>query len=516
MKILKYTLTLFLAIFAITGCKDFEELGKDPNRPVEAPASLIFNGILNSMYDSPWSSEHRWNQYWSCNYNYYGTNEYSWQNASLNYFTLKNVLKMEEEALKSTQKEVNPYSALGKFFRAYFYIDMSQQVGDLPLEEALDISNATPTYDTQKAIYLKALTWLEEANTDLKALIAANDQSLLGDIYLANNLTSWRKVVNTYKLRVLISLSKKENDTDLGVKAKFAQVLGNPTEYPIMTSAADNLQYNYNSTVNFYPKNPGNIGFDSQRYNMTATYLNGLTALNDPRAFLVANPAESKLDAGIAPTNFAAYVGAPAGEGLDDMTFKAGNGDYSFINQKRYYSTFLGPEPGIQIGYAEMCFNVAEGINRGWAAGDAEAYYNNGIKASMLLYGIFDGATIEITNKDQQTLATVNANVTNYLAQTVVDYKGNNTDGLTQILNQKYFALFQQSGLEAFYNWRRTGIPTFHTGVGTGTPGNVIPKRWKYPTNEKTFNTENYNAALQSQFGNTEDKLTDELWINKN
>ncbi|MCU0446704.1 MAG: SusD/RagB family nutrient-binding outer membrane lipoprotein [Microscillaceae bacterium] len=515
MKILKYILSLYLAI-AFTSCQDFEELSQDPNRPVSAPASLVFNGILNAMYDSPWSLEHRWNQYWSCNYNYYGTNEYSWQNASLNYFNLKNVLKMEEEALKSTGKVVNPYSALGKFFRAYFFVDMTQQVGDLPLNEALDINNLRPKYNTQKEIYQKSLQWLEEANTDLKTLIAANDQSLLGDIYLGNNLLSWRKVVNTYKLRVLISLSKKENDADLGIKAKFAQILSNPNEYPIMGGPSDNLEYKYNTTVNFYPKNPGNIGFDSQRYNMCATYLNGLTALNDPRAFAVATPAQAKLNAGVQPTDFAAFVGAPAAEGLDDMTFKAGNGEYSFINQKRYYSTFLGPEPGIQIGYAEMCFNLAEGINRGWATGDAEAYYNNGIRASMLLYGIFDGANIAITNKEQATLTTVSTNVSTYLAQTAVKYQGNNANGLNQILNQKYFALFQHSGLESFYNWRRTGVPTFATGVGTGTPGNAIPKRWKYPNNEKINNTTNYNEALQRQFGNTDDNLMDDLWINKN
>ena len=42
------------------------------------------------------------------------------------------------------------------------------------------------------------------------------------------------------------------------------------------------------------------------------------------------------------------------------------------------------------------------------------------------------------------------------------------TTGLTQILTQKYLAFFQHSGLEAFYNQRRTGVPTFLVGPGTG------------------------------------------------
>ena len=75
---------------------------------------------------------------------------------------------------------------------------------------------------------------------------------------------------------------------------------------------------------------------------------------------------------------------------------------------------------------------------------------------------------------------TVNFSLADYLAQASVKYAGNNATGLTQILTQKYIAFFQNSGLEAFYNQRRTGVPTFLTGVGTSNSGR-IPKRWLYP-----------------------------------
>ena len=38
----------------------------------------------------------------------------------------------------------------------------------------------------------------------------------------------------------------------------------------------------------------------------------------------------------------------------------------------------------------------------------------------------------------------------------MVKCAGNTAAGLTQILTQKYVAFFQNSGLEAFYNQRRT------------------------------------------------------------
>lgn len=515
MKSIKNTVFIILLTALVFSCKDFEELEKNPNKPTSAPASLVLNAVLNDLYERPWSLEHRQNQYWCCNYNYYGTNEY-WASATLNFMTLKNVVKMEEEAIALGAGAVNPYSSIGKFLRAYFYVRMSQRVGDLPLNEALKgLEGVAPVYDTQKELYLQVLTWLDESNAELAQLIAANDFTLAGDFYFNNDLTKWQKAVNTFKLRVLISLSKKEADTELNVKTRFKAVIDNPAQFPVMTSLADNMEYIYNGTSNLYPTNPGNKGFDKGRYNMAETLLGTLASLKDPRAYVVANPAEKKISDGLAPTDFAAYVGAPSGESLDDMTFKAGNGEYSFANQKRYYSTFKGPEPGLQLGYPELCFTIAEGINRGWATGDAAAYYRNGITASMKFFGVEDGKTIEITEPDaDQVLATVVASVTNYLNQPEIVYAGNNPTGLNQILTQKYLAFFQNSGQEAYFNYRRTGMPVFDVGPGTGN-GGKIPKRWLYPLSEANNNSENYKAALQQQFGAEVDDLNMDIWINK-
>ena len=64
------------------------------------------------------------------------------------------------------------------------------------------------------------------------------------------------------------------------------------------------------------------------------------------------------------------------------MYVKANSGQYSLLNRYHYYRTYTA-ENCIQIGYPEMCFNIAEGINRGWApaltATDAENYYKKGI-----------------------------------------------------------------------------------------------------------------------------------------
>jgi hypothetical protein len=528
----QHTISLLLAVALLLGsCQNFEELEKNPNQPTSVPASLVFNGVLNDMYSEfnsnlvPWNDAHVWNQFNAVNYNYYGNNEYSWTGTTLNFLTLKNVLKMEEEAAKSFGAgTTNAYGALGKFLRAYFYYNMSIRVGDLPLMEALKgLEAPAPKYDTQKEIFKEILALLEQANTEMTELNKAGNTLLAGDIYFGNDLKQWQKVVNTFKLRVLIQLSKKEGDADLAVRTKFAEVVNNPAKYPVLTGMADNLQYVFNTSLNKYPVNPDNFGFDATRYNMAATYIGLLTSLKDPRVFFVAEPAARKVDAGISPTSFDAFVGAPSGEDLADMSTKALNGEYSFYGRYRYYRTYTA-EPAILIGYAEMCFNIAEAVNRGWVTGNAEDFYKRGIQASQGFYGIKDGAnTVKflkrgaagVTNEANYDTYTVNHSFDAYYAQNSVKYAGNTAVGLNQILTQKYLAFFQNSGLEAYYNYRRTGVPTFLTGVGTGNSSR-IPKRFQYPANERTANAAHYNEALTRQFSNTTDDINAEMWLIKN
>ena len=499
----------FLTAIFFTGCeKTFNDLATNPNAPEEVPASLAMNKICADLYyhingnsndQRPWSECSKLAQMWCVNYNYYGNQDYGWTTTNLDFGTLYDVTKMEGEAVRTGAKPLNPYSALGKFFRAYFFVAMSNRVGDIPLTEALKANEKLfkPKYDTQKEVFIQALKWLDEANSDLETLIKANDVTLSGDFYFKNDMKKWRKVVNAYQLRLLIALSKRaDTEGDMQIKQKFASIISDPTKYPLLNDMSDNLQYQYNSVQNKYPTNPDNFGFDATRNNMSETHIKTMTDLKDPRVFVVAEPADSMLRKGFKATDFEAYVGASTGEGLDDMSAKANKGFYSFINLKRYYAGYTA-EPAILIGYIEQCFNIAEAINRGWATGNAEDFYKKGISASVKFYGIAD------------------AEITKYLDQTTVKYSGNNATGLNQILTQKYLGFFQNSGWEAFYNQRRTGVPTFRVGPGN-VNSNRIPKRWQYPISERNNNGDNYKAALARQFGAADkDDVNMDMWLIK-
>jgi Starch-binding associating with outer membrane len=512
--------TLLLgSLLLTTSCKkDFNSLQQDSNRPTSVPANLILNGVLADIYEEPFSPTQRWNQFYACNYAYYGDQQYTWTGVSFGtYNTLKNVLKMEEEAAKNIAAP-NAYTAIGKYVRAYMYYNLTMQTGDIPVSEALkSLDNVSPKYDTQKEVFKQVLTWLEEANNEMSAVVTKGNFILANDFYYNNDLNNWRKAVNSFKLRVLIQLSKQVADADLNIKQKFSETFTNQAKYPVFTGMSDNMQFTYNNQYNKYSTNPDNFGFDAARYNMTSTYLDKLVSLRDPRTFYVAEPAAALVNAGNAPNSFEAFKGAGSGDDLANMSAEAGLGKFSFINRKRYYSTYTA-ENTIQVGYPELCFNIAEAINRGWITGNAEDWYKKGIQSSIGFYGIVNGTNTVTFQKPGGTLSdyntySINYDWATYYNQPTVKYSGADATGLNQILTQKYLAFYQNSGWEAYYNWRRTGTPVFHTGPGTGNSQRVA-LRFEYPVSEKAINLTNVNSAIQSQF-NGPDDINAKMWIIK-
>jgi hypothetical protein len=532
-KILKVYLLPVLMLLAVSSCKkSFEDLTINPNVPSNVPASLLFNGIENSLADLPQNSNEIYCQYYLYNYNYYGNNTYEFGSGNDYYATLKNVLLMEGQAAASGGAAINPYTALGKFFRAYFFSKMSLERGDIPMTQALQgLSNLTPKYDTQKAVMIQSLAWLESANSDLTQLIKTPGSggtglgaTLGGDIFFGNDLTKWQKAVNALHIRLLIQLSKKvTSDADMNIASQFAAIVGDPAKYPLMQGDNDNMQYTFVTPSNFYPQNPDNFGQNGSRQNTSQTYIKLLTTLQDPRVYVTAEPARYSVDSlHQSPTAFASFIGADPGLDLGVMYSNAGLQRYSFINRKHFYSTYTG-EPSIQIGFPEQQLNIAEGINRGWANGNAEAYYIAGIQASMASYGIpvngtftayfyRPGSTTGVADAANYDNYLINVDWTTYYSQSAIKYVVG-AAGLTAILKQKYLALFRHSGLESYFTYRRTLVPTFTTGPGTGN-GQRIALRFQYPTSERTANTTNYNAALASQYGGNDD-INAVMWILK-
>jgi hypothetical protein len=94
-----------------------------------------------------------------------------------------------------------------------------------------------------------------------------------------------------------------------------------------------------------------------------------------------------------------------------------------------------------------------------------------------------------------------------FLTQSV-PYDANNLDRLYE---QKWLALYH-SGIEAWFDWKRTGKPAF---IQAG-PGNVnnglVPVRLQYPSLEQSVNASNYQTAAQRIGG---DNINARVWWDK-
>jgi hypothetical protein len=525
--------------------KQIEEKQVDPNNPTTVPSSLILGTILTDISGTgtagalsatgstegvnSWDGAHRWNQYHCSNYDYYDNNIYSWTNGNFDpYLVMKNANQMQKEAISRGASLVNPYEAVGRFVKAYYFYNLTSMFGDVPQADALEgVENQNPAYTSQELVFKYVLSELDTANTDFASLIAANDNSLNAkqDIFYGGKLASWQKLVNSFKLRVLVSLSKKSSDALLNIPAQFAAVLSDPSTYPIFESQDDDMQFVYNpggtNTYSTYPFNPSNFGSVAARFNMADTYMKVMTSLNDARVFITTEPAWGIVPAvETNPCQYKYFTGASTGEPLATMYNNANLGLYSFINRYRYYSNFTG-EPNVLVGFREMCFNIAEGITRGWAAGDAETWYKLGITESMKFYGIDVTKTSFSTyflppGKNSVTQVApypFSFDFNAYYTQASVKLSPSSDVAIGQIVLQKYIANFQNSGYESYYNWRRTGVPVFEGGSGVGNNG-VVPIRWAYPVSEQSQNSANWSAALQAQ-GFTQDDLNQVMWLLK-
>jgi Starch-binding associating with outer membrane len=319
---------------------------------------------------------------------------------------------------------------------------------------------------------------LEQANEILGSVKA----DLGGDVIYGGKTAKWQQAVNAFRLRLLLHLSKKEGDNTLNIKKQFADIVGNPTKYPLMKDIADNAQLTFNTSApsNYYPT------FNNLSVSSLVSLEKGLVKLlkdrNDLRLFQYGDPIVGK-----SANDFASYEGVDAGLIISDQQNAAPNA--SKIH-RRFVKSEVN-EPLILIGFPEQEFLIAEGVARGWAAGNAAGFYNSGVRASMRSYGV-GGIGIE-----------------QYLSRPNVKYDP--AKALELIAIQKYLALYMQSGWEPFFEQRRTGFPTFSIGPGT-LNGGRIPKRWRYPQGEYEINRANVRAAVERQYGGSDD-VNQEMWL---
>lgn len=419
---------------------------------------------------------------------------YNWQRASFEqYGFLRNVTKMTEEAEKIGTTN---YIALAKFFRAFYFYNLTLTFGDIPYSEASKGENGslyTPKYDTQKEVFIGILKELEEANNLLKA----NNNPINGDIIYTGNSDKWRKLINSFRLKVLITLSRKSADFPVDIKSEFAKIYNGETLITNAAGSDDGQLIFLNQEGNRYPEF-NSSGYGSGMY-MDSTFIGRLQDHKDPRLFVLATQTRLGKESGKALDDFSSYEGGDPIVPYAEVNEKAVKGKLSKVHERFYKDPTA--EPLVLMGYSELQFIIAEAIVRGWIIGNDKECYVNGIKASFKFY----------ENYAKNLNAYVDATrVESYLSQKLVNWDNarNSEEKLERILMQKYLRSFHQGGYTAYFDHLRTGYPSLLKADNV-----KVAYRWMYPQDEYNNNTVQVSDAIKRQFSGNDNINLQTWWL---
>lgn len=490
-----YFLMIMLLATILNSCNKFEELQYNPNNPTTGSPNLVLPYLIQSVFyngnPTGWAAASQQlfyterreaTQYWG-----WRADDFGW------YSTIRQTVKMEDEAVRSGSLA---YVPIARFIRQLAFYEQTRAVGDIPYSEAMkaEEDNFTPKYDLQKDIFIDILNELESVNASFAEL---SNQSISGDLIYEGDLSKWQKLVNSYRLKILMDLSMKESDADLNIKKQFQDIVSNPVKYPIFESNSDMPRFQfYDQENNRYPTYNQITTRIQQK--LTSTLVDYLVAHKDPRIFAYAEPAwpdgsDSWTDAERTSfrADFASY------RGLDPaIVHGEGSQEVSSNLHWRYYEKPTG-EDYVKFSYSELNFILAEAVLRDWIIGDAQYYYREGVAASLDFFEVSDPDFVLILPVDKKL-------------------------AIEEVNMQKYVGYFMNSAWEAWYNHRRMkahnlgtngqGVPTFRAGDSHFVT--EPPLRWEYPQSEIFNNEFNVKEAINRQFG-AENDIDGVMWMIK-
>lgn len=496
MKNLKYILTAIISITIAVSCDNFEEINTDPNKTNEVTSSMLATQTLKDSYrfwnpnPSDFTSGNLFNKHIAMletNPNpgqyYYSYYPYG----SFGAYTRLTDLQYMVQYAEGSQYE-SSYKGLQLFLKAQYGYSATLDMGDIPYSEAGKAKEGItkPKYDKQADVFSQILADLQEAENYF-----AKGVNFDGDIMYGGKVSKWRKLSNAMQLKVIQTIGNKATADQ---KARFAAILN---AGPLLESNDDNFKLVYTENPNAtYPMWNG-----EQRRKYTGVsemVINSLKKFNDRRLFYFAEPAEAAIKAGKSESDYDAYVGAPTELSAEQLALNNASGTYSLVNKR--YVEYMDNDPMLYFTYSEQCFIIAEAVEEGWVSGNAQEYYENGVKAMLKYY-----MNLKHTEGWVHGMAIDQDYIDNYFTGEAA-YKtgGSKEDRLHQIWTQRWLIDFFQGNGGNYPQFLRTGYPVYpldpSTSLNPDDP-TIYPKRWMYPTDEQTKNPENYQKAINEQYG---------------
>ncbi|GAB3781274.1 SusD/RagB family nutrient-binding outer membrane lipoprotein [Spirosoma horti] len=498
MKFKTLIIAALVAVGSSCNTKSFLDINTNPNQLPTSSPNYVFTNALNTTAtniagntNGQGSNElgFYWAGQWSQGNGYIITTTqfaYQFTNGDFNYWdtyydNLEDYQFVINNADANSQKFLKGPS---KVMKAMLFQQLVDLYGNIPYTDALKAAAVlAPKFDDQKAVYESLITLLDEAIVDLKAN-AFTGSFGTSDIVFNGNVTKWIQFANSLKMRILIRQAKVAG-RDAYIKTEVNKIvtegsgfitgsdvgIGGPSFFQPAAGQLNPVydRWGYDATgakraLNNYPR-------------PTQFLVNSLKAAGDTlrlKRIAYANGGENGNTPGVSTKAevMANYSGTPFGASSGYLPANTVSLGPSLIVKGEYNRAYL------IMTASEIQFLLAEAKQRYsdvTLPNTAKAYFEEGIVQSFRVLGAnVAGAAAFKDSKIQ-----------NY------DWDAS-TDKLAAIAIQKWIALTNFSGLEAWAEYRRTNLPV--TPQSIQVPDNKRPTRLFYPNTEGGSNSANVTA----------------------
>jgi len=363
--------------------------------------------------------------------------------------------------------------AVATIAKVYYFWNLTDRWGDIPYSEALQMAdNITPKYDAQEDVYNQMLT-------DLKNAIAGFDDGpgVSGDFYYNGDVNMWKKLANSMRMLIALRMSKVYPNAGQLAATEFAAAASDPAG--AIETNDENFARAYSGT-SVAETNPFYSALNGRKdYALSKTLGDILDNMSDPR--------RSAYGSGGATFPY----GLPREQAVAYSNSVSGAYASPFAPAYVQSTTTL-----VTIPAAYVLLAKAEAAQRGWISGSAQAYYNAGVTASFEQWGVSGAAAYLAGDKANFNTGTGGGTQIGFLADyaAVPNQDAVTTTPLQRIQLQRYLASFGD-GLQAWSEWRRTGVPNLKPTVFATNNPKEIPRRLVYGTSEYALNKDNVEAA---------------------
>lgn len=517
-------LILILAMVFATSCEkaEFEDAYADPSKINVSTVEKQFTGFMQ------WNKDYVVPSYW----NYFvvhriTSNRYNqavgWVNSTSQYVPGGGAVGDRWSTfygfLSQYREMQNIYAELSEDNQAdrriymiastiYLYDALQKVVdlhGDVPFSEAGmmganggDYTISAPGYDTAEEIYTRMLDDLKSFASELNSM-TINTGILAGfktqDIVNKGDVDKWKMYCNSLRLRMLTRVS--------GVSAfqsrastEIAEILGNPTMYPIVLDNENNIQIKiFDLSTSIHSKG-FRSGLEDWDGNLAGkVMIDFMKANDDPRLPIMFQPGEDADGEffGIDP------LATSGDQEAIILTNTISRYNWSTLSRNQFF-------PGVLVNASEVNFLAAEGYLKAGSDGMAKAAYEAGITASVRNYYLY--RSVSNNNDSGEVTEPTDEDIADYLAESQIgwDNAASTEAKMELIAMQKWVDFSVVQPLNSWAEIRRLGYPELNFWVDNADAQTQPPTRWQYPDSERTYNTENYSAV------SAEDKISNKLF----